>query len=804
MFNHNIIEKFWQTKWQKNNVHKFTDDKKKKKFYVLDMFPYPSGAGLHVGHLKGYVATDVIARYKKLNNFCVLHPIGWDAFGLPAEQYAIATNKHPKAFTAKNINNFRKQIKSVGLLFDFNKEVNTTDPKYYKWTQWIFTKLFEKGLAEIRNIDVNWCEQLHTVLSNEEVVVENDRMLSERGHFPVIKKPMQQWVLKITNYADKLLEGLDTVDWPESLKSIQRQWIGKSSGACINFNTSINKTISVYTTRPDTIFGSTFISIAPEHDLALALTTEQNKKEVQTYIAQAKAKPSLLRTSLQKDKTGVFTGSYAINPINGKQLPIYIADYILKDYGTGAIMGVPGHDQRDFDFAKKYNIPIIFIIECQNHNEAYVGDGNHINSEFINGLNIAEANKKIMTFLKTKNIGEERNGYKLKDWIFSRQRYWGEPFPIIYDKNNKPQIVTKLPLLLPNCKDFKPSADNVAPLAKIKSWVNFTNHKQVYHHDINTMPQWAGSCWYYIGYILKKIDGNYVDLTKAKAALKRWLPVDLYVGGQEHAVLHLLYARFWHRFLYDIGVVPTKEPFNLVVNQGMVLDQKGHKMSKSEGNVVSPDEIISVYGADALRLYELFMGPITASLPWQETGLAGMRKWLEKVYKLFTDGGKKITKNINEIDNDLNVAYNVFVKSCQFCIENKHLNVAISKMMIYINHCYDSKTLYVEHLKNFIIILSCFAPHIAEEIWHKVLHQKTFVSQQTFPHYDEKLLETKNITIPVQVLGRLRSTIQVSVNASEQEIKDIALNNDKIKQFINGKPIKKFIYVKHKIINIIV
>ena len=801
MYNHNLIEKKWQKYWDEKQTYQFKEDHTKPKAYILDMFPYPSGQGLHVGHPKGYTATDVAARYRHFKGYSVLHPIGWDAFGLPAEQYAINTNNHPSTFTKQNIDHFREQLKMLGFSYDYNKEVDTTDPKYYKWTQWIFTKLFEHGLAEIRDVDVNWCAKLGTVLSNEEVLNRDGKMVSERGEFPVVKKPMRQWVLKITKYAEKLLDGLNLIDWPESLKSIQRKWIGKSIGALINFKTTQNCDLQVFTTRPDTLFGATYLAIAPDHEDTYKFVTPGNKEKCSQYIIDAKSKSELERKSDTKTQTGVFSGSYAFHPITNQKMPIYICDYILKDYATGSIMAVPAHDERDFKFATKYKLPIIKVIDVADDKLPYIGDGKHINSDFLNGLDNNEAKSKMIEYLVKNKLGKEHITYKMKDWLFSRQRYWGEPFPIIFDENNKPHLVKDLPLLLPPCEDYKPSNDGRSPLAKLTEWINVEIDGKHYVRETNTMPQWAGSCWYYLGYLLKKPDQSYLPLDSKEAyeLFKYWLPVDLYVGGQEHAVLHLLYSRFWHHFLYDIKVVPTPEPFYRIVNQGMILGSNGEKMSKSRGNVINPDEIIKTHGADALRLYEMFMGPLGASLPWTEEGLNGVRKWLDRVYRLFE------TK-INDLDNKTNAtldyAYNLFIRNVSHNIEKGNLNVAISDMMVFINSCYSLEKLNKEYLHNFLIVLSCFAPHLAEEL-NSMLRYKDSIYNSVWPKFDETKLIKSEISIPVMINGKLRDVVLVDVNASENEIIEFVKKQPKVINAIGGKQIKKIIYIKNKIVNIL-
>ncbi len=800
MYNHNLIEKKWQKYWMENNTFK-TFNNSDKKFYALDMFPYPSGQGLHVGHPKGYTATDVVSRFKVHQGFNVLHPIGWDAFGLPAEQYALQTGNHPREFTNKNIDHFREQLQSLGFCFDYSKEVNTTDPKYYKWTQWIFSKLFENNLAEIQDIDVNWCEGLGTVLSNEEVLIVDGKMVSERGSFPVVKRPMRQWVLKITKYADKLLDGLKDLDWPESLKSIQKKWIGKSNGAIIKFNSDKNISFEVFTTRADTVFGVSYLAIAPEHPFVKQFTTKENLTRVNEYVELAKAKTEILRKE-NKTKSGVFTGSYAINPLNNKQIPIYVTDYVLLDHGTGIVMGVPAHDERDFEFAKLFNLPVNYIIECE-HNGAYTQDGKHINSEFLNGLNIADANKTMIEYLTKNNLGHTHCTYKLKDWLFSRQRYWGEPFPIVYDQNHKPQLIKELPVLLPFIQNIKLSKTGESPLVNDQEWMNVNIDGKHYVRESNTMPQWAGSCWYYLGYILKQANGLYIDLNSKEAfeLFKKWLPVDLYIGGQEHAVLHLLYARFWHRFLYDIKVVPTKEPFQKIINQGMILGENGEKMSKSRGNVINPDDIVKTHGADALRLYEMFMGPLTASLPWTESGLNGIRKWLDRVCRLFNEENIQITKDFNNVNNQLTFAYNNFVKKITNCIEKQNFNVAISEMMIFINECYKNKIIPEKYLCGFLVALSCYAPHLAEELWSKFNSSSIF--RAPWPTYDEKCLIKNTVSIPIQENGKLRDVIEIEINDDKDSIIEKAKSQEKVIKFINGRPIKKIIYVPNKILNFI-
>lgn len=803
MYNHNLIEKKWQKYWDENHTFKFVDSKEGKKFYVLDMFPYPSGNGLHVGHPKGYTATDIISRYKRLQGFDVLHPIGWDAFGLPAEQYAIKTNNHPRHFTEKNIKNFRNQLKKIGFDYDYEKEVNTSDPKYYKWTQWIFTKLFENGLAEIKDIDVNWCEELKTTLSNEEVLLDkNGNQVSEVGGFPVTRKPMRQWVLKITKYADKLLSGLDEVDWPESLKSLQRNWIGKMIG--IEFNLEVdglsNESIKVFTTRLDTIYGVSFICLNPKHSFVKKNIKDKKILDfVDSYLAK-----SARKVAIDNEKNGIFTGYYAINPINGKKIPIWLGDYILENVGTGAIMGVPAHDERDYEFAKKYNLEIIKVIDSDklpfNH------DGKHINSNLINGLNIEESINKIKDYFKSNKINfEDKTFYKLKDWVFSRQRYWGEPFPILFDENDKIIIDENLPILLPEIDDFKPGSDGQSPLSKCQNFIKVEIKNKKYHRDSNTMPQWAGSCWYYLAYILKNDNGTYIDLNSKEAfeKFKKWLPVDIYIGGQEHAVLHLLYARFWHHFLYDIGIVPNKEPFKKIINQGMILGSNGEKMSKSKGNIINPDEIIEAYGADSLRLYEAFMGPLTATLPWSDQGINGVRKWLDRVYRYFIEVEKEIIDLAELKDDELIFNYNLFIKNVTHNIENNFFNLAISDMMIFINQLYKVKVVAKQYLKNFLVVLSCFAPHLSEELW-TTFDQNKSVCLQKWPTYNEELLIKDVVNIGFLINGKPKKRFDVAKDLNDDELCDLIEKDEKVIELLKNKKIIKKIIIKNKVANYLI
>lgn len=680
-YNHKEIEKKWQKYWAKNNCFNTLDDPNKEKFYALDMFPYPSGQGLHVGHPEGYTATDILSRMKRAQGYNVLHPMGWDAFGLPAEQYALDTGNDPAEFTKKNIETFRRQINSLGFSYDWNREINTTDPEYYKWTQWIFTKLYEKGLAYEAEVAVNWVPELGTVISNEEVIDGK----SERGGYDVVRRPMRQWMLKITAYADRLLEDLELVDWPESIKDMQRNWIGRSEGANVTFKVAgTEESFTVFTTRPDTLFGATYTVLAPELELVKKITTPEQTAAVEAYIEETSKKSDLNRTDLAKEKTGVFTGAYAINPVNGQEIPIWIGDYVLASYGTGAIMAVPAHDERDYEFAKTFGIDILPVIAGGDiTTEAYTGDGPHINSDFLNGLNKAEAIAKMNEWLEENHVGKKEVSYRLRDWLFSRQRYWGEPIPVIHWEDGTTTTVpeSELPLRLPVTSDIRPSGTGESPLANIDEWVNVVDPETGMKgkRETNTMPQWAGSSWYYLRFIDPHNKNEIADFEK----LKRWLPVDIYIGGAEHAVLHLLYARFWHKFLYDIGVVPTKEPFQKLYNQGMILGENNEKMSKSRGNVVNPDDVVAKYGADTLRLYEMFMGPLDASIAWNENGLEGSRKFLDRVWRLIVDEEGKMRDRITTInDGRLTKVYHQTVKKVTEDMANLHFNTAISQLMV--------------------------------------------------------------------------------------------------------------------------
>ncbi|HCW7998050.1 TPA: leucine--tRNA ligase, partial [Staphylococcus aureus] len=787
--------------WDENKTFKTNDNLGQKKFYALDMFPYPSGAGLHVGHPEGYTATDIISRYKRMQGYNVLHPMGWDAFGLPAEQYALDTGNDPREFTKKNIQTFKRQIKELGFSYDWDREVNTTDPEYYKWTQWIFIQLYNKGLAYVDEVAVNWCPALGTVLSNEEVIDG----VSERGGHPVYRKPMKQWVLKITEYADQLLADLDDLDWPESLKDMQRNWIGRSEGAKVSFDVDNTEgKVEVFTTRPDTIYGASFLVLSPEHALVNSITTDEYKEKVKAYQTEASKKSDLERTDLAKDKSGVFTGAYATNPLSGEKVQIWIADYVLSTYGTGAIMAVPAHDDRDYEFAKKFDLPIIEVIEGGNVEEAaYTGEGKHINSGELDGLENEAAITKAIQLLEQKGAGEKKVNYKLRDWLFSRQRYWGEPIPVIHWEDGTMTTVPEeeLPLLLPETDEIKPSGTGESPLANIDSFVNVVDEKTGMkgRRETNTMPQWAGSCWYYLRYIDPKNENMLADPEK----LKHWLPVDLYIGGVEHAVLHLLYARFWHKVLYDLAIVPTKEPFQKLFNQGMILGEGNEKMSKSKGNVINPDDIVQSHGADTLRLYEMFMGPLDAAIAWSEKGLDGSRRFLDRVWRLMVnEDGTLSSKIVTTNNKSLDKVYNQTVKKVTEDFETLGFNTAISQLMVFINECYKVDEVYKPYIEGFVKMLAPIAPHIGEELWSKLGHEES-ITYQPWPTYDEALLVDDEVEIVVQVNGKLRAKIKIAKDTSKEEMQEIALSNDNVKASIEGKDIMKVIAVPQKLVNIV-
>lgn len=804
-YNAQAIEPKWQKKWDTNKTFKVLDNDSLPKFYALDMFPYPSGAGLHVGHPEGYTATDIVSRYKRMRGFNVLHPMGWDAFGLPAEQHALDTGQHPREITVKNINNFRRQIKSLGFSYDWDRELSTTDPDYYKWTQWIFIQLYKRGLAYVDEVAVNWCPALGTVLANEEVIDGK----SERGNHPVIRKPMRQWVLKITEYAERLLEDLEELDWSESIKDMQRNWIGKSKGAEVRFEIAghAGNELVVFTTRPDTLFGATYCVLAPEHELVSVITTADQKSAVEEYQDKAARKSDLERTDLAKEKSGVFTGAYAVNPVNGKQVPIWIADYVLAGYGTGAIMAVPGHDQRDWEFAKQYDLPIIEVVQGgEVEKEAYAGDGAHVNSEFLNGQNTEAAIAAMIEWLEQNGKGQGKVTYRLRDWLFSRQRYWGEPIPILHleDGTMKHVPEDQLPLMLPEIDQITPSGTGESPLAVVTDWVNTvdpeTGMKAI--RETNTMPQWAGSCWYYLRFIDPKNDNELAS----KELLKKWLPVDLYIGGAEHAVLHLLYARFWHKVLYDIGVVDTKEPFYKLVNQGMILGENMEKMSKSRGNVVNPDEIVNQYGADTLRMYEMFMGPLEATKPWNTNGVEGSYRFLNRVWRLFVNEEGTLQAKITDDggDDTFKRTWHRTVKKITEDYEALRFNTAISQMMIFVNDAYKAESLPKKAMENFVQMLSPIAPHIAEELWEKLGHTDTTVSYEPWPTYDEAWTVDNEVEIVVQVNGKIVDRVMISKEMDEAAMQALAMDMDKVKEAMAGKAVRKVIAVKGKLVNIVV
>jgi leucyl-tRNA synthetase len=801
-FDHQHIEKKWQKKWEEEKTFKTSEEFDKPKFYALDMFPYPSGAGLHVGHPEGYTATDILSRLKRMQGYNVLHPMGWDAFGLPAEQYALDTGNDPAEFTEKNINTFRRQIKSLGFSYDWDREVNTTDPEYYKWTQWIFLKLWEKGLAYIDEVAVNWCPALGTVLANEEVIDGK----SERGGHPVERRPMKQWMLKITAYGDRLLEDLEELDWPESLKEMQRNWIGRSEGAEVTFNIEgHDETFTVFTTRPDTLFGATYAVLAPEHSFVDKITTAEQRAAVDAYLDKVKTKSDLERTDLAKEKTGVFTGAYTINPANGEKMPIWIADYVLVSYGTGAIMAVPAHDERDYEFAKQFDLPIKAVVAGGNiEEEAYTGDGEHINSEFLNGLNKEEAITKMVSWLEEKEIGTKKVTFRLRDWLFSRQRYWGEPIPIIHWEDGTMTAVPEdqLPLTLPKTTNIKPSGTGESPLAVIDDWVNVVDPEtgKKGRRETNTMPQWAGSCWYYLRYIDPKNDQALASPEK----LKHWLPVDVYIGGAEHAVLHLLYARFWHKVLYDLGVVHTKEPFQKLFNQGMILGENNEKMSKSKGNVVNPDDIVDSHGADTLRLYEMFMGPLDASIAWSTNGLDGSRRFLDRIWRLMVEENGELNPKIQENEEAANLekVYHQTVKKVTEDYEGLRFNTAISQMMVFINEAYKATVLPKHYMEGFVKMLAPVAPHVAEELWEKLGSSGT-ISYETWPAYDEAKLVDDEVEIVIQVNGKVKTKLLVPTDASKEALEGIAMDDERVKEQIEGKTIRKVITVPGKLVNIV-
>ena len=844
LYKSNEVEKKWQRFWETTKVFRAEDcDDSRPKYYVLDMFPYPSGQGLHVGHPEGYTASDIIARYKRMKGFNVLHPFGWDAFGLPAEQHAIQTGTDPKDTTQKNIDNMRRQTKSLGFSYDWQREIATIDPKYYKWTQWIFLKLFNSYFDEIeqkarpieqlpfpaglseqdrqRFIDdnrlayeaevaVNWCPALGTVLANEEVVGG----VSERGGHPVVRKPMRQWMLRITKYAERLLDDLAEVDWPDSIKKLQTDWIGKSIGANVDFKVDgFDESIRVFTTRPDTLFGATYMVMAPEHPLVDKIAGEDRKEAVRKYRQEAARKSDLDRTDLAKEKTGEFIGAYAINPVNGQKIPIWISDYVLISYGTGAIMAVPAHDERDFEFAKKFGLPIIPVVEPSDSEQAglvkqgklcFVGDGRAINSGRFNGLSTPEFKEQITNWLEGQNLGRKAVNYKLRDWLFSRQRYWGEPFPILHTQDGRIIALSEqdLPLELPAVKDYKPSGTGEPPLANATNWINVTlSDGTKAKRETNTMPQWAGSCWYYLRYL--DPDNDHQGWAPEKE--KYWMPVDLYIGGAEHAVLHLLYSRFWHKLLYDLGYVSTKEPFRKLINQGMILGEDGQKMSKSRGNVVNPDKVVADYGADSMRLYEMFMGPLEAIKPWSMQGVEGVHRFLQKLWRAVIDkdtGGLDSAVQQIQADEETLRLLNQTIKKVGDDIESFNFNTAISAMMILVNHLSRLTIKPKAVVEKLVLILAPFAPHIAEELWERLGYTES-LAHGNWPEYDKELIKEKEIELAVQVKGKIKDRIIVSADADEEQIKQKALSCEKVVAAMAGKEPKKIIVIKSRLVNIV-
>ena len=799
-YDHKAIEEKWRQVWDaKNAFYCDTHDFSKPKYYVLDMFPYPSGQGLHVGHPEGYTATDIVARMKRMQGFNVLHPMGWDAFGLPAEQFAIKNNQHPDVFTKKNIANFKRQINSLGFSYDWSKEISTTDPAYYKWTQWIFVQMFKHDLAYVADIPVNYCPELGTVLANEEVIDGK----SERGGYPVIRMPMRQWILRITAYADKLEKDLEDLDWPKSTLEMQRNWIGRSSGVSIRFpiKGKENEFFDVFTTRVDTLFGCTYCCLAPEHPLVQKLVSPEQKEAVEAYVKASASKSDLARTGTNQEKTGVYLGVEAINPINGKAIPVYIADYVLGSYGSGAVMAVPAHDTRDYAFAKKHDLPIIQVIEGDISESAYTEDGKHMNSSFADGMNIADAKAAITAKLVELGAGKEVVNYKLRDWIFSRQRYWGEPIPVVKldDGTEFPLPEDQLPLVLPEMDRYQPSSNGKPPLSNApKSWLDYvTPDGRHGERETNTMPQWAGSCWYYIRYI----DPHNPDALCDEKLLKHWLPVDLYIGGAEHAVLHLLYARFWHKFLYDIGVVGCKEPFQKLYHQGMILGENGEKMSKSRGNVVNPDAVVESHGADSLRLFEMFAGPLSEVKPWSTNGLDGARRFIERVYRL-VDEEPYCSLLSDENDGSLDYAYNAMIQKVTKDFEDLSFNTAISAMMVFVNECYKAKKLYRPYIEGLVQVFSCVCPFVGEEMWQKLGHEE-LLTYHPWPKVDATKLVKETVKLAVSVNGKMRDVMELPRDIAQEEAVALAKANPKIIPWIEGKTIKKIIFVPGRILNIV-
>jgi leucyl-tRNA synthetase len=836
------IEPKWQAIWEEHQLFHAPNpgekgfDPAKPKFYVLDMFPYPSGAGLHVGHPEGYTATDIVARYKRMRGFNVLHPMGWDAFGLPAEQYAIKTGQHPAITTRENVAKFKSQLKRIGFSYDWRREINTTDPTYYKWTQWIFLQIYNSWfnpetnraepistyrgtdpdivrLAYVADVPVNWCPELGTVLANEEVVDGR----SEIGGFPVVRRPMRQWMLRITAYAERLLEGLDNLDWPEGIKLLQRNWICRSEGAEIDFKIeNLDEQIRVFTTRPDTLYGGTFLVLAPEHSLVDLIVTEEQWPAVREYRERAARKSELERADLSKVKTGVFTGAYAINPATNKKIPIWIADYVLLGYGTGAIGGVPAHDERDLEFAKKFDLPIVVVVQPTGDEPAFgfTGEGIAINSPIINGLTSAEAKKKITSWLEERGLGKRAINYKLRDWLFSRQRYWGEPFPIVWENGKHRALQDKeLPVVPPPLDDYKPTGTGEPPLAKAKEWIRYSEKAM---RETNTMPQWAGSCWYYLRFCDPQSDKRFIG----EEAERYWMGsdkpggVDLYVGGTEHAVLHLLYARFWHKVLFDLSYLSKPEPFQRLVNQGIILGEDNQKMSKSRGNIVNPDDVIGQYGADAFRCYEMFMGPLEQMKPWSMRGVEGVSRFLARVWRLFMtenqagDWGLSARIKATDPNKAQQKVTHATIKKVTDDIESFSFNTAISQMMIFVNGFTSAETIPLRSMRSFLVLLSPFAPHIASELWQKLNSKfddaRGDITEQSWPTYDERLLVEDEVEIVIQINGKLRDRIKMPMVATEEELKTAALASPNIQERIAGKAVRNVIIVPKKLVNIVV
>src|SRR5574344_219898 len=797
MYNHEEIEAKWQAYWEENKTFKTdTWDFSKPKYYALDMFPYPSGVGLHAGHPEGYTATDIVSRMKRMQGYNVLHPMGFDSFGLPAEQFAIKTGHHPAGFTEDNIKTFKAQLKMLGFSFDWDREVSTSDPKFYKWTQWIFKQLYLDGYAKVVDMPVNWCEEMGTVLANDEVIDGK----SERGGYPVIRKNMKQWVIDIPAYAERLLDGLNDIDWPESTKEIQRNWIGKSIGAHVNFKIKdSDSSFTVFTTRCDTLFGATYCVLSPEHKLVDKITTKEQQVSVANYKKECAKKSEIERTDTSKDKTGVFTGAYAINPVNGHEIPVWISEYVLATYGTGAIMAVPAHDDRDYAFATKFNIPIIEVIKGGDiSKEPYTGDGVHVNSGFLDGLNKQDAIDKMIAWLEEKKLGKKQVNYRLRDWIFARQRYWGEPIPVIHLENGKDMVLDDkdLPLVLPELEDYK-GKNGKAPLENATSWVNVDVDGIKGKRETSTMPGSAGSSWYFLRYIDPNNDSELAD----KELIKHWMPVDLYVGGPEHAVGHLLYSRMWNNYLYDKGIVSVKEPFKKLVHQGMILGSNGIKMGKRFPKyVVNPNDVVKEYGADTLRLYEMFMGPLEADKPWNNEGALGARKFLDRIWRLYVDDTK-----IKDVDNhNLDKIYNQTIKKVTEDYESLNFNTAISQMMVFINAVYKEDVYPRDMASNFIKILNPIAPHITEEIWSTIFNHKDTIAYEAWPTYDDKKIVDEEFTMVVQVNGKVRGKIVINAETTEEEMKSLALDIDNVKNYTNGKEIVKIVTIHRKLVSIVI